>query len=268
MAKQAIGRGATANDGTGDNLRAGALKINENFDEIYTALGDGSVLTVATVAKTGAYSDLSGRPTLGTAAAQDVGAFATAAQGTDSREWTATTVSQAEAEAGTATTRRAWTAERVAQAIVARFAALTSVITATKATPVDADQLPIFDIDLPKLTTVGGLRAALVNTQTVGTGLATTGTVNLDLAALTGTFQTITATGNLTFTASNYSAGRRLTLCIEAGGSARTLAWPSGWVRMGAALPTSLASGAVIVVTLLVRSTTEASTIVTHQVSV
>jgi hypothetical protein len=37
---------------------------------------------------------------------------------------------------------------------------------------------------------------------------------------------------------------------------------------MGAALPTSLASGAVIVVTLLVRSTTEASTIVTHQVSV
>jgi hypothetical protein len=106
------------------------------------------------------------------------------------------------------------------------------------------------------------------DTQTIGTGLATTGTVNLDLAALTGTFQTITATGNLTFTASNYASGRRLTLCIEAGGSSRTLAWPAGWVRMGAALPTSLASGAVIVVTLLVRSTTEASTIVTHQVSV
>jgi hypothetical protein len=146
-----------------------------------------------------------------------------------------------------------------------------ATISATKATPVDADQLPIFDSadsNLPKLTTVGGLRAAIVNTQIIGTGLATTGTVNLDLAALTGTFQTITATGNLTFTASNYAAGRRLTLCIEAGGSARTLAWPSGWVRMGAALPTSLAAGAVIVVTLLVRSTTEASTIVTHQVSV
>ena len=37
----------------------------------------------------------------------------------DSREWTALTVSQVEAEAGTATTRRAWTAERVRQAIVA-----------------------------------------------------------------------------------------------------------------------------------------------------
>lgn len=36
----------------------------------------------------------------------------------DAREWTATTVSQIEAEAGTATTRRAWTAERVRQAIL------------------------------------------------------------------------------------------------------------------------------------------------------
>jgi hypothetical protein len=45
-----------------------------------------------------------------TYAYKDETQFATAAQGTDSREWTATTVSQAEAEAGTATTRRAWTA--------------------------------------------------------------------------------------------------------------------------------------------------------------
>lgn len=38
---------------------------------------------------------------------------------TDAREWTADTVTEAEAEAGTATTRRAWTAQRVRQAIVA-----------------------------------------------------------------------------------------------------------------------------------------------------
>lgn len=37
----------------------------------------------------------------------------------DSREWSAATVDQAEAEAGTATTRRAWTAQRVRQAIAA-----------------------------------------------------------------------------------------------------------------------------------------------------
>lgn len=38
---------------------------------------------------------------------------------TDAREWTAGTVSQSEAQAGTATTRRAWTAQRVRQAIAA-----------------------------------------------------------------------------------------------------------------------------------------------------
>jgi hypothetical protein len=37
----------------------------------------------------------------------------------DSREWTADTVSQEEAEAGTSTVRRAWTAERIKQAIEA-----------------------------------------------------------------------------------------------------------------------------------------------------
>lgn len=42
---------------------------------------------------------------------------------TDAREWTASTVSQAEAEAGTATTRRAWTALRVFQAVAAWWAA-------------------------------------------------------------------------------------------------------------------------------------------------
>lgn len=42
---------------------------------------------------------------------------------TDAREWTAQTVTQAEAEQGTATTRRAWTAQRVFQAIAAWWAA-------------------------------------------------------------------------------------------------------------------------------------------------
>lgn len=42
---------------------------------------------------------------------------------TDAREWTASTVTQAEAEAGTATTRRAWTAQRVFQAVAAWWAA-------------------------------------------------------------------------------------------------------------------------------------------------
>lgn len=186
--------------------------------------GGGDIPDLATVATTGQYSDLLGRPTLGSAASMSASAFATAAQGamadtslqpadigatiqaysailsgttasftaalktkldgiqagaqvntvtsvagkagavtltkgdvglgsvdntsdadkpistavsvalsdkvdnsdarlTNAREWTASTVSQAEAEAGTATTRRAWTAQRVRQAITAWWSA-------------------------------------------------------------------------------------------------------------------------------------------------
>ncbi len=46
MAKQALGLGTSANDNTGDTLRAGGDKINDNFNEIYAALGNGSTLTV------------------------------------------------------------------------------------------------------------------------------------------------------------------------------------------------------------------------------
>ena len=44
MAKLTIARGTNPNDGTGDNLRDGANKINLNFNEIYTAIGDGTTI--------------------------------------------------------------------------------------------------------------------------------------------------------------------------------------------------------------------------------
>jgi hypothetical protein len=46
MAKLNIGIGSTANDGTGDTLRVAGGKINDNFSEIYTALGTGSAITL------------------------------------------------------------------------------------------------------------------------------------------------------------------------------------------------------------------------------
>lgn len=58
----------------------------------------------------------------------------------DAREWTAATVDQAEAEAGTATTRRAWTAQRVRQAMLGWWGGF-----AAKTTPVDADSIVIAD---------------------------------------------------------------------------------------------------------------------------
>ena len=45
MARQVIGTGTTANDGTGDNLRSGGTKINANFTELYDLLGNGTTLS-------------------------------------------------------------------------------------------------------------------------------------------------------------------------------------------------------------------------------
>jgi hypothetical protein len=52
MAKQLIGIGSVANDGTGDNLREGATKVNNLINELYTALGDGTNFTSGTFATT------------------------------------------------------------------------------------------------------------------------------------------------------------------------------------------------------------------------
>ena len=45
MALQTLGIGTTLNDGTGDTLRGGGSKINDNFSEIYTLIGDGESLS-------------------------------------------------------------------------------------------------------------------------------------------------------------------------------------------------------------------------------
>jgi hypothetical protein len=50
MAKQSIGLGSVADDGTGDTLRIAGDKVNDNFDELYTTLGDGSTLSLPVTA--------------------------------------------------------------------------------------------------------------------------------------------------------------------------------------------------------------------------
>jgi|TARA_B100001758_G_C18415668_1_gene619402 hypothetical protein len=49
MAKQTISIGSTANDGTGSTIRAGGDLINDNFNEIYTAFGDGTNLNAGVI---------------------------------------------------------------------------------------------------------------------------------------------------------------------------------------------------------------------------
>ena len=49
MAKLGISTGTTPNDGTGDSLLDGAVKVNSNFDEVYGKIGDGTNLFVGIV---------------------------------------------------------------------------------------------------------------------------------------------------------------------------------------------------------------------------
>ena len=47
MARQGIFTGFTPNDGLGDSLASGAVKVNANFQEIYNTFGDGTSLSVS-----------------------------------------------------------------------------------------------------------------------------------------------------------------------------------------------------------------------------
>ena len=87
MAYQALGLGSSANDGTGDDLRTGGDKINDNFVEIYTKLGNGSTLTSDTVTLNTATQTLTNKtltaPTIngvvgGTATSQTITTLTTA----------------------------------------------------------------------------------------------------------------------------------------------------------------------------------------------
>ena len=48
MAKQTVDLGSSANDGTGDSIRSGGDKINDNFTEVYNALGNGTTIAANT----------------------------------------------------------------------------------------------------------------------------------------------------------------------------------------------------------------------------
>lgn len=62
MTKKLLNLGTVPNDQAGDSLRSAGAKINDNFNEIYTAIGDGSVSTLALIAKSGSYNDLIDKP--------------------------------------------------------------------------------------------------------------------------------------------------------------------------------------------------------------
>jgi hypothetical protein len=80
MAKQTINIGTSANDGTGDTLRDGADKVNDNFNEIYNLAGN---LTLSALGSGSSFSlDFSAATTFtATANAAATFTFSNAVQG-------------------------------------------------------------------------------------------------------------------------------------------------------------------------------------------
>ena len=89
MSKSVIGLGSSANDGTGDTLRATGAKINTTFTEVYSKLGDGTDLTSDTVVLVAATQTLSNKtltaPVIGTSLLP--ASSGSVALGSISKEW-------------------------------------------------------------------------------------------------------------------------------------------------------------------------------------
>ena len=61
MARQAIGIGASANDGSGDPLRTAFDKVNDNFLEQYMLQSDGTTAVAVPGTNVGAAGDYAGK---------------------------------------------------------------------------------------------------------------------------------------------------------------------------------------------------------------
>jgi hypothetical protein len=160
------------------------------------------------------YGELSGLPTLGGAAALNVGTTAgTVAAGddgrlSDAREWSAATVTQAEAEAGTGTARLAFTPQRVFQAAAAWWQGATTAAGRALATAVDAAaQRTVMGAAATGPIGSSGLTMAtarLLGRTTAGTGATEEITVGSGLT-LTGATLAATATAGGTKTLQRFT---------------------------------------------------------------
>jgi hypothetical protein len=91
------------------------------------------------------------------------------------------------------------------------------------------------------------------------TTLGTTGTIDIDFAGADLRTQGA-LTGNIVFTASNYAAGRSVTIRVTNGGTLRTLGFPAGWKFVGTK-PADIAVSKVGVLTLTSFGTIEADVV-------
>ena len=111
----------------------------------------------------------------------------------------------------------------------------------------------------------GATGATGAEPTTVTQGTVTYGaTTNLDMATLTGTFPTLTLTGDVTFTTSNRAAGRFCSIRIVSDASTRTLTFPA--FKFLGDIPVNIAANKEAVLTLTFFGTADTDCIAGYAV--
>ncbi len=95
------------------------------------------------------------------------------------------------------------------------------------------------------------------------TTLTWASSVELSFAA---PMQSVTLTGNTTFTTANRAAGAQISLRIITDTTTRTLNWPSGWVWLGGAAPTGQAARKTALLSLLSFGTADDNVVAAYAV--
>jgi hypothetical protein len=97
----------------------------------------------------------------------------------------------------------------------------------------------------------------------VGTLATASGTQELDFSSQG--YLTHSITGDITYAATNYSAGKSLSIRVTSDGTARNLAFPTNWVFVGAK-PTSIAASKIAILSVTSFGTTEANAVAAYAV--
>jgi hypothetical protein len=97
----------------------------------------------------------------------------------------------------------------------------------------------------------------------VGTLATASGTQNLDFTSQG--YLTHSITGNITYTASNYAAGKSLSIRITCDGTQRNLTFPTNWVFVGSK-PTAIAASKIAILSITSFGATEAETVAAYAV--
>lgn len=93
------------------------------------------------------------------------------------------------------------------------------------------------------------------------TAITYAATVALDMAQAV---ETVSLTGNITFTTANRAAGKGKMVFITCDGTARNLTFPATWVWLGMNAPTSIAANKKACLSLFCTGTTDASIYATY----